>query len=129
MSENTDKLSKENTGEGIGMESEKGEVNMPQRVADLEAKLQKILKDAKESLEVNRDTRALTFFGFFALVIVVIGIAFGYWQFISMANQNNTNVNDQLIKNTYDISGIKKDLNNLKICLKSGGWNSCLIEN
>ena len=83
------------------------------RIDLAEKKTNRILK------ETNR-VATLVYVGFIALLIVVIGIAFGYWEFIYTSNINNyrPNVLEKIDKNT-------SDLEKLKTCLKEGGWNRC----
>lgn len=45
-------------------------------------------KQAKESLDTAKETKTLVWLGFIAILVVVIGIAFGYWQFIYTASNN-----------------------------------------
>src|SRR3989344_2017849 len=91
--------------------------------------IKKLTNDVKESLELSKNTFSLVIFGFFALLVIVIGVAFGYWEFVYTASKNEDyryNISEKINKNTYDIVDIKRDLDNFKNCLKSGGWSVCL---
>ncbi len=78
-------------------------------------------KDAQEALDKIKDTHALVIFGFFALLLVVIGICYGYWQFVFDSSRNE----DYRYGVMQKINDQNKDLENLKKCLKGGGWNIC----
>lgn len=88
-------------------------------------------KEVKETFDIAKDTRSLVVFGFFALLIVVIGIAYGYWQFIYTASRNDDyryKVSEKIFQNSSDISEVKNGLKELKNCLRLGGWNYCLSQ-
>jgi hypothetical protein len=78
-------------------------------------------KDAESTLKKTKNTEALVIFGFFALLLVVIGIGYGYWQFVFDSSKNDDY--------RYGLSDKIKDQSNefkdLKECLKLGGWNKC----
>lgn len=61
---------------------------------------------------------SLVIFGFFALLIVVIGIAYGYWQFIFTASKNE----DYKYGLSEKINNNLNEIKNLKLCLDSNKW-------
>lgn len=89
-----------------------------QEIENVKIDIQKIRKGADDSLKITRDTRGLVFFGFLALVLVVIGIAFGYWQFIFTASKNEDYKYGLSEKINNNLNEIKK----LKLCLDSNKW-------
>jgi len=89
-----------------------------EEISVLKDEILKTKKDAADSLRITRDTRGLVYFGFFALIFVVIGIAFGYFEFVSTSALNNTDKSDlskQFAKNQMEII-------NLKSCLDISRW-------
>lgn len=101
-------------------------------IKKISEQLKKLQEKAEYSLKLSKDAVNLVVVGFIALVIVVMGIGYGYWQFIYDNSRNEDyryNVQEKLNKNTNDFDNLKKDFNSFKNCLKSGGWNGCLNPN
>ena len=93
--------------------------------------VEKQKEEVKEAIYIARESRSYVFYGFVALLIFVIGIAIGYWQFIYTASKNDDyryNMSEKIFKNTADISKAMNDLKELKNCLILGGWKYCLSE-
>lgn len=53
------------------------------RLNDLETQAKGALGDAKEALRRAESAQSVVVYGFFALVVVVIGLCFGYFMYIS----------------------------------------------
>lgn len=89
-----------------------------QEIDQLKEEIIKIKQEAGDSLKITHDTRGLVFFGWFALVFVVIGIAFGYWMFVKDSVKND----DLKFGITQKISEQEKELEKLKVCLLGSKW-------
>jgi len=89
-----------------------------QEIENLKVDIGKIKKEADYSLKITGDTRGLVFFGFFALVFVVIGIAYGYWQFVFTASKNE----DYRYGLSEKINNTEDQIKTLKLCLNSSKW-------
>ena len=99
------------------------------RIEKISNQLKDLKDKAEYSLKLSKDAIDLVIIGFIALVIVVIGIGYGFWQFIYTASKNDDyryNISEKINRNTQDIYDIKKAEDNFKNCLKNGGWNTCL---
>lgn len=72
----------------------------------------------RETLKVTNNTNSLVYFGFFALVFVVLGIAYGYWQFIFTSSKNE----DYRYGISEKINSQKQEIENLKNCLSFSKW-------
>jgi hypothetical protein len=55
-------------------------------------------ENAKKTLKISEDTRALVIFGFFVLLFMVAGLVFAYWEFTYSANRETQS---QLIENKF----------------------------
>ncbi len=71
-----------------------------------------------ETLKTIKDTHALVFFGFFALVFVILGIAYGYWQFVFTSSKNE----DYRYGLSDKINTQEKEIQSLKNCLAISKW-------
>lgn len=83
-----------------------------------------IRAQAVKTLKEIEDTKSLVYFGFFALLLVVIGIAFGYWNSLSQGIANNDNVfhlMEKINENENEIIGINHELNALNNVSTSTG--------
>lgn len=72
----------------------------------------------KKILSTTNNTQSLVFFGFSALVFVVIGIAYGYWEFVSSSTKNDDYKYN--ILNKIETQGYK--IESLKECLLISKW-------
>lgn len=67
---------------------------------------------------ISEKTINLVYFGFFALLIVVIGIGYGYWQFIKDSVRNDDlkyGISERIIDQENEVKM-------LKLCLSSNKW-------
>lgn len=97
-----------------------------EKAKEAEREINYLKRDAENAVRNSEKAQSYVFFGFIALVFIVAGLVFAYWQFTYSDNKDNQN---QIMENKFDLENTGKDLNNFKSCLKSGGWNSCLNEN
>lgn len=97
-----------------------------QEIESLKKDIEKIKGEANDSLNITRDTRGLAFFGFFALLLVVIGIAYGYWEFISTSSKND----DYRFSLSERLNNNENQIKLLKECLDISKWlNPKCLEN
>jgi len=89
-----------------------------QEIENLKININKVKDEANDSLKTTRNTQGLVFFGFFALVFVVIGIGYGYWQFIFTASKNE----DYKYGLSEKINNNQNEMKNLKFCLGNNKW-------
>lgn len=89
-----------------------------QEIESLKKDIKDIKNEANDSLNITRDTRGLAFFGFFALLLVVIGIAYGYWEFIFTSAKND----DYKFSLSERLNNNENQIKNLKLCLDSSKW-------
>jgi hypothetical protein len=59
-----------------------------------------IKENAEEAVKKSKDTQSLVFLGFFVLLLMVIGLVFGYIQFLVNGNKE---VNQRDQKNIYEM--------------------------
>ncbi len=79
-------------------------------------------ENAKKTLRISEDTRALVVFGFFVLLLMVAGMILAYWQFIYLDGKET---NKEIIENKIKMIEIESQSEIFKNCLKSGGWSKC----
>ena len=65
--------------------------------------------NAKKTLKISEDTRALVIFGFFVLLLMVAGLVFGYWQLVYGDNKETS---QQVFENGYKILDLEKNSGN-----------------
>jgi hypothetical protein len=79
-------------------------------------------ENAKKTLRISEDTRALVIFGFLVLLLMVAGMILAYWQFIYLDGKET---NKEIIENKIKMIEIESQSEIFKNCLKSGGWSKC----
>jgi len=84
----------------------------------MEERVDKIGKTVEKTEKTSDKIINLVFFGFFALVFVVLGIGYGYWQFIFTASKNE----DYKYGLSEKINNNQNEIKNLKFCLGNNKW-------
>lgn len=92
----------------------------------LQDELRELKKVVTKADEVSKTAFSLVTIGWFALLLVVIGLAFSYAEFIYSGNKND----DYKHNLSEKVTNTQNEIKNLKICLNISKWlNPKCLEN